>query len=152
MPSESPKTLKILKTAEEQCTQAGARLTPKRKRVLKTLIQAKSPLSAYEITDQYNKTYEDDIAPMSVYRMLDFLMSQELVHKLESTNKFLVCSHILCDHGHGTSQFLICSQCDQVYEVALKKEVIDALKNSADSVDFDLSNKQIELVGRCKVC
>lgn len=143
---------KLIQYAEEQCAKAGVRLTPKRKQVLRTLVQADAPLSAYEITDRYNKTYDDDIAPMSVYRMLDFLISQNLVHKLESTNKFLVCSHILCEHGHGTAQFLICSQCDQVYEITLKKEVVDALRTSADSVDFDLNNKQIELVGRCKLC
>lgn len=143
---------KLIQYAEQQCAKAGVRLTPKRKQVLNTLITADTPLSAYEITDHYNKNHKDDLAPMSVYRMLDFLISQNLVHKLESTNKFLVCSHILCDHGHGTAQFLICSQCNKVYEITLKKDVVDALKNSADSVEFDLSNKQIELVGRCKAC
>ena len=54
----------------------GGRLTPKRRQVLEILLQKPQPLSAYEIADQYQQILSETIPAMSVYRMLDFLISQ----------------------------------------------------------------------------
>ena len=89
---------------------------------------------------------------MSVYRMLDFLMEKGLVHKLSSTNKFLACSHISCDHAHQTPQFLICDSCHSVNEIGLDRTLISALEKSIDAKHFQLNSPQLELHGLCEGC
>ena len=37
---------------------------------------------------------------MSIYRILEFLESQQLVHKLKLTNRYVACVHITCNHEH----------------------------------------------------
>ena len=53
-------------------------------------------------------------APPTVYRTLDFLLEQGLVHRLASLNAFVAC----CDPAerHG-GQFLICEACGRVGEL-----------------------------------
>ena len=50
-----------------------------------------------------------------MYRALQFLQSQGLVHRLESLNAYVGCVHP--EHPHA-SQFLICRDCGQVEELA----------------------------------
>ncbi|WP_394131088.1 Fur family transcriptional regulator [Shewanella maritima] len=142
----------ILSKAAQICANNGVKLTDKRKNVLTVLIDANKPLSAYEIVDIYRATHQVALAPMSVYRMLDTLCSLPLVHKLSSENKYLVCSHITCDHAHETPQFLICKCCGKVAERGIQSNVITALKDSIEQADFQLINSQIELQCLCKDC
>lgn len=132
--------------------QQGGRLTPKRRQVLEILLQKPQPLSAYEVADHYQQILGETIPAMSVYRMLDFLISQGLVHKLASANKFIACSHITCDHGHQTPQFLICDNCHSVREVGIDNRLITALKKSISDNNFQLNSPQLELHGLCEDC
>lgn len=145
-------TDKMLKQARALCQQNSQRLTAKRERVLSVLLQAKTPLSAYEIAEAYRQQTDENMPVMSVYRILDFLAANELVHKLSSTNQFLACSHIACEHKHDTPQFLICDHCHRVFEKGLDPSVRQALEASVMDSDFDLSHPQLELHGRCDQC
>lgn len=141
-----------LTKAEESCRTSGARLTEKRRNVLAILLRTKTPLSAYEIVDHYGREFGEPIPPMSVYRMLDFLMAETLVHKLNSENKYLACAHITCDHRHETPQFLICNRCNKVREVGIKPEVIIALRENVADVGYRLLTSQLELACLCDQC
>ncbi|MCX4186971.1 Fur family transcriptional regulator [Methylophaga sp. OBS4] len=143
---------KIIRKAEHSCEQAGARLTAKRKNVLSSLLRASMPLSAYEIAEHYKADFDDAIPVMSIYRMLDFLSQENLVHKLDSTNKYVACSHIACDHAHEIPQFLICDTCHNVREIGVKKDIIEALRDSVASAGFQLGSPQLELHGLCENC
>lgn len=89
---------------------------------------------------------------MSVYRILEFLESQQLVHKLKLANRFVACIHIACDHQHAAPQFLICINCYKVAEVSIKESTINALRNSVDSAGYTLVSPQIELSCLCEDC
>lgn len=89
---------------------------------------------------------------MSVYRMLDFLIQEKLVHKLETAGQYMSCAHIACDHQHETPQFLICDRCGSVKEVGIKKPIIEELERSIQSTGFMLAQKQLELHGVCEHC
>lgn len=143
---------KIITKAENNCIESGGKLTAKRKSILTMLLSTNTPLSAYEIADHYKETVNETIPVMSVYRMLNFLMKENLVHKLSLTNKYIACSHIACDHAHQIPQFLICDECHNVREVGIKKDIIEALQNSVESADFYLNSPQLELHGICKDC
>ena len=68
----------VLDHAEKQCEQNSSRLTPKRKKILQELLKSKKALSAYEIADIYNKSSNESIPTMSVYRILEFLEVENL--------------------------------------------------------------------------
>ena len=98
---------RVIDKARHLCKSSGTRLTEKRRGVLEALLVSKIPLSAYEITDVINQADDKSILAMSVYRILEFLEAENLVHKLSSTNKYVACSHITCGHNHEIPQFLI---------------------------------------------
>lgn len=141
-----------IQQAEQKCQSGGGRLTQKRRLILEILLENDQPQSAYEISDLYQIKSGDKIPAMSVYRMLDFLMENGLVHKLTSTNKFLACSHITCKHAHQTPQFLICDNCHSVNEIGIDTKLISALKKSIDASHFQLNSPQLELHGLCENC
>ena len=142
----------IIQHAEQQCKAHGTRLTTKRKHVLTGLIQSNKALSAYELIDFCKTHYGETIPAMSVYRILDFLKDEHLVHKLNLANKYVACAHINCDHEHGVPQFLICSKCSKVKEIRVKSSVIADLKVSAEESGFTLINSQLEMNCLCDEC
>ena len=128
------------------------RLTEKRKQVLTGLLKSNTPMSAYELVEYCRDEHGHSLPPMSVYRILDFLESQSLVHKLSTASKFIACAHITSDHKHGLSQFLVCGLCHRVKEVNVSKSTINALKRSVDEAGFKLAGQQIEISCVCQDC
>ncbi|TNE80439.1 MAG: transcriptional repressor [Gammaproteobacteria bacterium] len=143
---------RVIKKAEEHCNHPGAKLTPKRKSILTLLLRSEKPLSAYELAERYSQQFHESMPPMSVYRMLEFLIGENLAHKLSSENKFVACSHIACDHQHQVPQFLICDRCSRVKEIAIGKDIIDALDNNVTAAGYHLVNHQLELHCICDEC
>lgn len=142
----------IIARARAECEQAGVKLTPKRQNILAVLLQSEGPLSAYDIVDRYRAHYHESLPAMSVYRILNFLVDNKLVHKLETTNQFLPCAHIACDHQHEIPQFLICDRCNAVAEVGLRKTLVKELHESVRRTGFALASQQLELHGVCAKC
>lgn len=88
------------------------------------------------------------IAPLTVYRHLDFLMRTGLVHRLQSAQTYLPCDHL--DHAHE-SQFLLCSSCGHVDEV--ESRGLEALLSQiADAHGFRADNAVVEVKGLCGTC
>ena len=141
-----------LNQAADASAKLGVKLTQKRKHVFSLLLASKTPLSAYEIADQFKTQFGQSIPPMSVYRMLNFLTGKNLAHKLTSENKFISCAHSTCSHSHQIPQFLICEQCHQVKEIGIKQEVFDALKESVENAGYSLKDAQLELKCLCNNC
>jgi len=141
-----------LQKAQSECSRTGLRMTDKRCKVLKLLLKAGQPLSAYDIADQFKTVFAESLSAMSAYRMLDFLMQANLAHKLETSNQYLACSHISCEHEHELPQFLICNKCHTVKEIGLSQQLLKQLKNSIENTGFSLSSQQLELRGICEDC
>jgi len=142
----------VLASAESACATAGVRLTAKRKALLATLLKQGQALSAYELAEQYRQDHGESIPTMSVYRMLDFLAEQNLVHKLGAINKYIACAHISCSHRHETPQFLICDDCHSVSEVEVEAKTLDTLGREVEAAGFHLRSRQLELHGLCDHC
>ena len=154
---------RVIDKARYLCKRSGTRLTEKRRGVLEALLVSKIPLSAYEITDVINQADDKSILAMSVYRILEFLEAENLVHKLSSTNKYVACSHIICGHNHEIPQFLICGECQATKEIAcggckdeqeisISKSVIDELSKLVNKAGYTLTNSQLELRVLCNDC
>lgn len=142
----------IIKHAEQYCKNHGARLTIKRKRMLSLLVQSEKALSAYDVIDLCEQQFDEKIQPMSVYRILEFLENEKLVHKLKLANKYVACSHITCEHEHGVPQFLICGNCDQVKEISINKSTMSELQNNVEQAGFQLVSPQLEMNCICESC
>ena len=137
----------VLEQAETLCRERGVRLTDQRKTVLQLLCKSDKPMSAYELLDQLRGVVKNP-APPTVYRALDFLLEQGLVHKLESLHAYVGCSHP--DHPHA-SQFLICDDCGEVAEVE-DPSVMNSLKAAGKAVGFRAKRPVVEVLGTCAQC
>lgn len=142
----------VVSSAEKACSEAGVKLTRKRQQVLLTLLRSPTPLSAYDLIDCYLATFGETLPAMSMYRILDFLVQEKLAHKLDTTNQYLACAHITCDHAHELPQFLICDSCHSVREIGIGSELINELRAGVERSGFHLHDKQLELHGTCKDC
>lgn len=143
---------RALQKAQSECSRSGLRLTDKRNNVLKILLEADEPMSAYEVADLYKAAIGKSFSAMSAYRMLDFLLQVGLVHKLETTSQYVACSHITCEHEHQAPQFLICDRCHAVKEVGLRLPLLHELQSSIANTGFTLTSQQLELHGLCDQC
>jgi len=137
----------ILARADSLCTARGARLTGQRRRVLEILCAAGRPIGAYEILEAM-RDGPRAVAPPTVYRALDFLLEQGLIHKLESLHAFVECDHPEQPHS---SQFLICTECGVVTELA-DAGVDRSLADAASGSGFQPSRRVIEVLGTCAGC
>ena len=145
-------TKRVLREAEQHCSEKGVRFTAKRKLVLEALLNSDKSLSAYELADYCRAEQGSEMLPMSVYRILDFLANERLVHRIKTTNKFIACSHISCSHEHKAWQFLICQNCDKVEEVDLEKSILKKITDAIQEVGFHIAGRQFELEGVCSEC
>lgn len=141
-----------IESAENSCKARGANLTSKRKQVLSALLQSNKARSAYELVDYCKDKFGEALPPMSVYRILDFLQDEHLVHKLKLANKYIACTHIACDHEHGVVQFLICNSCQTVREITINKSTINTLQRTVEDAGFQLASPQLEINCICHSC
>ncbi|WP_322988718.1 Fur family transcriptional regulator [Hoeflea sp.] len=123
-------------------------LTKNQSLVFGALSRAEGPLSAYTILDQLR---DDGFrAPLQVYRALDKLVETGMVHRLESLNAFVACSHPGCD-SHQTIAFAICETCGKVAEIS--DEALESrLRELAREDGFTVKRAVVELRGLCVAC
>jgi Fur family zinc uptake transcriptional regulator len=134
--------------AEAICAARKERLTPIRRQVLEALLASHAPLGAYELIDRLAAGGARP-APITIYRALDFLREQGLVHRIESRNAFIACVHT---HAAGDLVvFLICERCGAVGEAA-SLEVAATLKSAARAAGFTPKSPVIEISGVCTHC
>jgi Fur family transcriptional regulator, zinc uptake regulator len=135
--------------AEAHCRARGLKLTDMRRHVFESLAAAPQAMGAYDLIDALAADGHKRLAPISVYRALDFLMEAGLAHKIESLNAFVACPHL-----HGADEvvaFLICDSCRRVEE-ATSDAVSTALSRLAAARGFAPKGQVIELKGRCGAC
>lgn len=137
-----------LAEAEKRCTANGTQLTELRRAVLTLILQAPGPLTAYQLLDQLKEIRKTAVPP-TVYRTLDFLIENRLVHKLEQLAAFIPCSD--SQHDHHDVQFLICEKCGTVAEIE-DHAIARALAKAAEKHGFHANRAVVELDGICAAC
>ena len=117
------------------------------KKVLELVWNSHKPIKAYDILAMLST--EDFVEkPPTVYRALEFLQENNLVHKIESQNAFIGCNH---DHDSFDSKFLICDVCDEVEELTVPK-LNKALKDICNKEGFIPKAVNVEIHGTCTQC
>ncbi|MEZ7503095.1 transcriptional repressor [Psychrobacter sp. Arc29] len=166
-----------LAAAKEHCRLSGARFTPLRQQIYQLVLESDQPVGAYDLITQLQqmRLFEMDdsdtlkasglskqfvekpstkkrapknVAPPTVYRSLEFLLSEGLIHQLTSINAYVPCCHPRAQH---TAAFLICDQCQRVQECS-SLPVQEMMSFAEKDVGFTVERSVIELSGRCQVC
>ena len=133
--------------AEHVCTSRGVQLTPIRHKILELIWNSHRAIKAYDLLDQI-RPINDAAKPSTVYRALDFLLEQGLIHRVESLNAFVGCRSSGTRHDQ---LLLICTACHNVEERSAPS-VFLALADEAKNADFSPQRKTIEIHGLCKDC
>jgi Fur family zinc uptake transcriptional regulator len=128
----------------------GLRLTPLREAVFQEIAAASHrAIGAYEVLDRMAQRGER-LAPISVYRAIDALVSAGIVHRFESRNAFFA-----CHAGHEQRQLVLaCEGCSSVAEVDGAR-VFAAIDNTAEAASFSASSARgavVEVWGLCANC
>lgn len=151
-----------VEAAKEQCRVRGVRFTPLRQQIYALVLQATKPVGAYDLitrlqqarlsaTNEGTKESEEsakNVAPPTVYRSLEFLLAEGLIHQLTSINAYVPCCHPRAQH---TAAFLICEQCQRVQECS-SVPVQEMMSFAEQDVGFIVERSVIELSGRCQAC
>lgn len=124
------------------------KLTRNQTVVFDALKGAGQPLTAYQILD-IDEVRENGLkAPLTIYRALEKLVAQGLVHRIESLNAFVACPH----EAHAEPPaFMICTTCKRTIEFS-SKSVRRAVSRQAAERDFQVDNTHLEVTGTCETC
>ncbi|MDD2876499.1 MAG: Fur family transcriptional regulator [Acidiphilium sp.] len=139
---------KQLDQAALACAQQGKQFTALRRAVFALILQAKTPATAYELLDRLRATHKA-ATPATVYRALEFLSENVLIHKVESLSAFIPCAEA-ARHNHA-AQLYICRQCGTVAEHE-DRAVAQALGAAAAKLGFQPANIIVEIEGVCARC
>lgn len=138
----------VLHRAEKLCADAGERLTPARINAYAELVAQSRPISAYELLALMEQREGRKLAPLTVYRQLDFLTQVGLVHRLASAQAFMACVHP--EHPHE-GLYLVCSSCGKTDELE-SSSLTQILGKAARSRGFKSEKQIVELQGLCQNC
>jgi len=140
-------TADLIARAERTCERRGSKLTGQRRDILASVAQSHSAVGAYDIIERMAE-HGPRPAPITVYRALDFLLAHGLVHKIESRNAFVACSH---SHEGRPAALLICETCGTVSELDAP-EIFERLAGKAQAQKFSPAHTMIEMSGTCGSC
>ncbi len=137
-----------LQSAQEVCSRNAVKFTQLRKQVFELIWRSHQPLGAYRIMELLAESTTRRVAPPTVYRALEFLQEQGLVHKINSLNAFIGCPHP--GHTHE-SCFLLCKACGNAMECD-QTDILNAINRTAHASQFAMQTAAIEIVGLCQKC
>ena len=136
-----------MERARALCASRGARLTDIREQVLGLVWSSHRPRGAYAILEDMARDGKR-VAPLTVYRALDFLVEQGLVHRIESLNAFVGCPEPGQVHS---GQFLVCEACGNAQEMT-DPGVARAVAEGAKARGFRPKRQTVEVLGLCPDC
>lgn len=136
-----------LNTAEQLCLLRGVQLTAIRQQVLALIWESHKAVKAYELLDRI-KPLQNAAKPATIYRALDFLIEQGLIHRVESLNAFVGCR---CSGQQHEQLLLICKECQEVEERPAQT-VMQTIAQELQAAHFTAHSKAVEIHGICAKC
>jgi Fur family zinc uptake transcriptional regulator len=144
------RTPKYVAKARSLIESSANKPTVKRCNVLAVLLSTTKPLSAYELTDRYNKRYTESIIAASVYRILDWLTQAGVAYRLNILNKF-----IACQQRPSTQQlsiFIVCKNCQKTIQKRAPNTLVHPIYERISEANYSDILPHIELTGVCEQC
>ena len=146
-------TQSLIALAERQCAAQGLRLTSLRRAVLLEVAASHKAVGAYDILDCFASRGKK-VAPISVYRSLEFLQEAGFIHRLASLNAYFACQRSCSSEVACSAQplvFLICNECGVIGE-ADGKNLTSLVSAYAADGNFQTMQSQLEIGGLCRFC
>ena len=136
-----------LGVAETLCEQRGRRPHPSAARCWNRCCAHGRSLKAYELLDAMRAVHPG-AAPPTVYRALDFLMEEGLIHRLDAVNAWSACH----DAGGAPHDLLVvCTGCGAVAEVsdpAMSRQLAERVAQTG----YALATHETEIRALCPQC
>ncbi len=111
-------------------------------------LESGRPTGAYELVEALKLRDSPPVGSPTVYRALEFMISQGLVSKIESRNAYVPCAHPERRHD---CLFFICSNCGAAIE--LEDQRLEGLiSEDAALIRFRATRCVVEVEGTCARC
>ncbi|MBV6303524.1 transcriptional repressor [Candidimonas humi] len=149
-PTSKPPGSKVasqLEAAQAHCRAQGSRLTAQRKEIYELLLRRGGSAKAYDLQDDMRERH-GRVAPSTVYRALEFLMAQHLVHRVDALNTFVACT---AGHSAHHPLLLVCSRCQSVTELQ-DDAAYEAVRSKLRQAGSGFVESDIEVKGVCGKC
>ena len=130
------------------CGARGVQLTTLRRQILELLWESGRPTGAYELIEALKLRNSRPVGPPTVYRALEFLMSQGFVSKIESHNAYVPCAH---PERHQDCLFFICGDCGASTELE-DPRIEQLLAENAAHLGYRVTRRVVEVEGTCASC
>lgn len=125
------------------------KLTELRKDILEIFIKEKKPLSAYEVLEKLKKKREK-AEPPTVYRVIDYFLEKQIIHRIETKNKYVLCAQLEHKKSEYHGFIFLCKKCLTSFEV-MNSSYSKFIKSLSNHHSF-LIDSVIEIKGTCKKC
>lgn len=127
----------------------GLALTKLRRQVFEEIAASHDAIGAYEVLERLSRRTGRRIAPISVYRAIDALLTSGAVHRLESRNAFFACH---AGHDPDREQLVLsCDACGRVAEIP-GDLVFSAMTRLVRDARFVPRRTVVEVNGTCADC
>lgn len=139
--------------AEKKLSTDNLNLTASRRAVLDIVIESDNPMKAYDILSELQKVIPH-AKPPTVYRALDYLVTRNLLHRINHQNAFVFCQQgDKCFHEHPIRYNIIfsCQECGLISEQSNNVLTAVVFEMSHD-IGFKSNGRIIECPGICKSC
>lgn len=136
-----------IESAERLCAQKGIRFTETRRKVLQLIWESHQAAKAYDLLDRI-KSSDQGATPMTIYRALQFLQDQGLIHRVETLNAYIGCN---CVGRQHEVILLICEACLQISERP-EPEIMRRIHENIAKTGFRTKRSTIEIYGTCREC
>ena len=130
------------------CNKNKIKFTNLRKRIYQIILEQSNPIKAYEILEIFKKELPKS-RPFTIYRTLDFLIENRLIHKLQNNNSYMICQHP--EKKHLGCSIFICQECQNISEIC-NQNVNLSINQSAKNNNFKINNVTLEIGGICSSC
>ncbi|MDR1911441.1 MAG: transcriptional repressor [Helicobacteraceae bacterium] len=138
-----------LRLAENLCEDHKTRLTLLRRKALEILLNAKTPLKAYDIIELMREAGKR-VTPATIYRVLEFLLDRGLAHRINALSAYAPCVNPQSGERHSLVMF-VCSKCKKVEEID-DDALNQSMRARLDQLGFSLQEGNVEIEGECKTC
>lgn len=130
---------------------SGFRVTEPRLRVIDTLKQAGSPMSAKEIYDDISKNVDERVDVATIYRILERFMDLGICHQVGPAGKYMICHH---DEANAAVHVILrCTGCMGISESSTPKDVLMPLSWYIQNTEqFQMGRSLLQVEGLCKDC
>lgn len=128
-------------------------LTASRRAVLDILKSAGRPMKAYDILSKLQEVIKH-AKPPTVYRALDYLVSNHVLHRVNNQNAFMYCQqHVECSQQQENRMSILfsCQLCGAVIENA-NHSLTAVIRQMTSSLGFKSDADMVECSGVCQNC